>query len=65
MFPLPSLFDHLSLVLFFVLALEVMHFVRDAHLAEEWIFKEDLNVAGKDQGVSFICLITLVVILKR
>lgn len=34
-----------------ILALEVMHFARDAHLAEEWIFKEDLNVAGRDSGV--------------
>eukprot|EP00795_Rhopilema_esculentum_P013447 gene13447-4319_t len=34
------------------ITLEVMHFVRDAHLAEEWIFKEDLNVGGKDQGDS-------------
>eukprot|EP00794_Sanderia_malayensis_P017794 gene17794-19571_t len=34
------------------LRLEVMHFARDAHLAEDWIFKEDLNVAGKDKGES-------------
>ena len=36
---------------FFNAALEVMHFARDAQLAEEWIVKEDLNVANKDKGV--------------
>ena len=32
-------------------ALEVMHFSRDAQLAEEWIVKEELNLVGKDRGV--------------
>ena len=34
------------------ITLEVMHFARDAQLAEEWIVKEDLNLYGKDKGVS-------------
>lgn len=33
------------------ITLEVMHFARDAQLAEEWIVKEDLNLYGKDKGV--------------
>ena len=33
------------------LALEVMHFSRDAQLAEEWVLKEELNLNGKDRGV--------------
>ena len=36
------------------ITLEVMHFARDAQLAEEWIVKEDLNLYGKDKGVSFV-----------
>ena len=36
----------------FISALEVMQFARDAHLANEWMAKNDPVVTGKDTGVS-------------
>ena len=38
---------------FLSLALDVLQFARDAHLADEWIAQNELVVKGKDGVVSF------------